>query len=100
MVPGVSPLDAWSIVHVASGAALAVLGVNTRWSVSLLIAFEILEAGLRLVPAGDGGLFEFESFGNIVADIFLGLLGYIGLEAVYRRMAWRRLLDLWFGVRP
>lgn len=95
MVTGVSPLDVWSVAHVASGAALAVMGLNTRWSLVVLIGFEFVEAGLRLVPFGDGPLFEYESFANVVADVFVGLLGYLAAEAAFRRMEWRRLLQWW-----
>jgi hypothetical protein len=100
MASGVSPLDLWSIMHVASGAALAVVGLNTRWSAAALVAFEVLEAGLRLVPTGDGPLFEYESFANIVADVFVGLIGYLGAEALLRRLSWRRLLQRWPRPRP
>ena len=100
MVTGVSPLDLWSIVHFASGACLAVIGLNTRWSIAALAAFEVLEAGLRLVPRADGPLFEYESLANIVADVFIGLIGYLVVEAVMRRYSWPRLLQVWPRPRP
>ncbi len=100
MVIGVSPLDVWSVAHVASGVSLAVVGLNTRWSLVVVIGFEFLEAGLRLVPAGDGPLFEYESFANIVADVFIGLIGYLAADAAFRRMSWRRLLQLWQRPKP
>lgn len=95
MVTGVSPLDIWSIVHFASGACLAVIGLNARSSIVVLTVFEIIEAGLRLVPRAEGPLFEYESFANIVADVFIGLIGYLLVEALMRRNAWPRLLQVW-----
>ena len=94
MATGVSPLDVWSIAHLLSGAALAIVGLNTRWSLVVLTGFEFVEAGLRLVPSGNGPLFEYESFANIVADVFIGLIGYLGAEALFRRFEWRRVWHL------
>ena len=100
MVTGVSPLDFWSIVHFAAGAMLAVVGLNPRWATAVLVVFEIVEAGLRLVPRAQGPLFEYESFPNIVADVFIGLVGYLALEALLRRLRWRRVLQRWPSPKP
>lgn len=74
--PGDAPLDWWSIVHTASGAALAV--VVGRWWVALglLLAYEVMEAGLRRVKRHGDGLFEYESWYNIALDIVVGMVGW------------------------
>ena len=97
MVKGEAPLDIWSWAHLASGAGLAVVGLSPFWAVVVLVGFEVLEAGLRLIPTGDGPPFQYETFANIVADVILGLIGYVATLAITDRFALRRLWP--FGPR-
>lgn len=74
--PGEAPVDWWSVPHVATGIALALL-VDPWWmALVLLVGYEVLEAGLRHIPGKDGGLFEYESWPNIFADVAFGMLGW------------------------
>jgi hypothetical protein len=94
MAAGVSPLDMFSVLHLLSGAALAGWGLRARWSLLIIVGFEVFEALLRLVPVEEGFLFEYESFGNVVADVLIGVLGFVGAELFLRRMRVRRLGDV------
>lgn len=74
---GEAPLDDWSAVHIASGAVLGFARLSWPTALALLIGFEVLEAGLRHAKTVEGGgVFEYESWPNIVADVLLGALGY------------------------
>ena len=77
---GDAPFDSWSPVHVASGAGLALLGASLPVAVGLIVGFEVLEAGLRRIKTAEGGLFEYESWSNITADIILGMAGFAMLS--------------------
>lgn len=74
---GEAALDNWSWAHVASGAGLALSGVSWGWSLALLVGFEALEGALRRTK-DRGGLFEYESWPNIVADVVTGMIGFAG----------------------
>lgn len=86
--PGEAPLDAWSLVHAASGAGLALVVGPWYVALGLLVAYEGLEAGLRRIKVEEGGLFEYESWPNIVADVAVGMLGFAVLRASW---AWHWL---------
>ncbi len=79
MKPGEPAFDAWSLAHVASGLAIA---YSTDWddfeTMTALIAYEFFEAILRNTPGHDGqGLFEYESWPNILGDVAAGYAGYL-----------------------
>jgi hypothetical protein len=76
MKPGHAPLDRWSLVHLASGIGLGLIPVSWPWALALLVGFEVLEAGLRRIRRHGGGLFEYESWPNIIADVVVGVAGY------------------------
>jgi hypothetical protein len=77
---GEAALDRWTWVHLGTGLGLGL--VLSRWwvAVVLLIAFEGLEAILRQVRTRKGGLFEYESAANIVADVVVALAGYLAVR--------------------
>lgn len=73
---GEAALDAWTWVHVGSGVALGVL-LRSWWVVlALLVAYEAFEGVLRRIKLEEGGLFEYESWPNIVADVVAGMAGF------------------------
>jgi hypothetical protein len=79
---GEAALDRWSLVHAASGAALGLLTRSFLLALALLVAYEALEAGLRALkrdPAGKG-LFEYESWPNIAADVLVGMAGFAAVR--------------------
>jgi hypothetical protein len=83
---GELPFDKWSLVHVASGAALGLVTGSFLWAFALLVAYEGLEGILRRVrpdPSGRG-LFEFESWPNILADILVGMAGFVAVRLAFR----------------
>ena len=74
---GEAALDDWSWAHVASGAGLALTGVSWAWAAVLLVGFEAFEGALRRFQDGSGeGLFEYESWPNVVADVLTGMAGF------------------------
>ncbi len=82
--PGVGPLDAWSLVHTASGLGLGLLPFPWWVALILLAGYEVFEAGLRRVRHG-AGIFEHESRLNIAADVVIGMAGWAGSHfALYR----------------
>jgi hypothetical protein len=83
---GEAPFDRWSLVHAASGAALAVVLPSFLWVLALLVAYEALEGVLRHVrPDPNGrGLFEYESWPNIVADVLVGMAGFVAVRLAFR----------------
>ncbi|HLF15944.1 MAG TPA: hypothetical protein VI796_00715 [Candidatus Thermoplasmatota archaeon] len=79
MRPGHAALDLWSLVHLGAGVALGLLGTVWWLAFLLLVAFEALEGILRRVKRhGGGGLFEYESWPNVLADIAIGMVGWYG----------------------
>jgi hypothetical protein len=87
--PGHAPVDAWSLMHLASGLLLGVL-TQTWWlALVLVVGFEILEAGMRRIKRHGKGLFEYESWPNIIADIVIGILGW------YTTAFWIAIPDGW-----
>jgi hypothetical protein len=73
---GEDPFDWWSLVHFAGGLVLGLLPIGWPWAAGLIVGYELFEGGLRHVKTEEGGLFEYESWPNIGADIVLGLSGY------------------------
>ena len=89
---GEAPLDNWSWVHLAAGIGLGAIGVPTLWGMGLIAGFEVLEGGLRQIKTTKraGGLFQYESWPNIIADIIVGAAGFfLGQGA---RWLWFRFL--------
>ena len=81
---GKKAFDAWSLVHVGAGVGLAVVGMGPWLAIALIFGFEVLEAVLRRIPVkGGGGLFEYESWPNVVADIVVGAGGYLAVHAFW-----------------
>lgn len=98
--PGEDPLDAWSIIHTASGLALGLVVRNAILALALLLLYEAFEAGLRRIPVRGRrtGLFESESWRNIRFDILFGMIGWLfaqGLPAVALPFVPDRLLGSW-----
>lgn len=90
---GAAALDWWTIPHVLSGVALAVL-LEEFWIASfLLVVYEVVEALLRRIKTKSGaGVFEYESWPNIVADVVVALLGWGLARALMALAAFRPLL--------
>lgn len=76
---GEASFDRWSLVHLASGIVLGFLTSSFLLALLALTVYEGFEAVLRRVkrdPAGKG-LFEYESWPNIGADILVGMAGFV-----------------------
>jgi hypothetical protein len=75
---GEAALDAWSLAHLASGVGLGLVGLATIWALVAIVAFEVVEGGLRRIKTTQrsSGLFEHESWSNIAADIVVGASGF------------------------
>ncbi len=63
-----SPLDKWTLIHLAAGALMKEVGLSTAATVGVLTVFELLER-----PLFDT---EPESLVNQVADVGAGWLGH------------------------
>lgn len=74
---GEAAFDWWTLVHAAAGAAVGLTGLDWFWGLGLIIGFELLEGGLRRIKVEEGGLFEYESWPNIVVDILVGAAAYL-----------------------
>lgn len=61
----------------AAGLAIGLSGLAWVWAIPLIVGFEFLEGGLRRVRTEEGGLFEYESWPNIFADVIIGVAGYL-----------------------
>src|SRR5438552_2756889 len=85
---GEAALDAWTWVHVGSGAALGALLGSWWLALLLLLLYEAFEAGLRRIRLQDGGLFEYESWPNIGADVVAGLLGFAAMRLLLQAAGW------------
>lgn len=99
LVSGALPFDWWTLAHAAGGVALAMLGIGVWWTFAILVGFEGLEWSLRALSLGAGPLFEFESLSNIIADVFVAVVGYVAVLAVLRsqgyRLHWTRRMRKW-----
>lgn len=63
-------------MHLGSGAALGVL-LDSPWvALAVLVVYEGVEGLLRRIKVEDGGLFEYESWPNIVVDVLVGWAGF------------------------
>jgi hypothetical protein len=81
---GEAPFDLWSWVHLGSGAALGLVLASPLWAAGLLLLYEGFEALLRRIKTEEGGLFEYESWPNIAADVLVGLVGFIAVRLAFR----------------
>lgn len=75
---GEKSLDWWSLVHFSSGLLLGLLPIGWGTAALALVAYEAFEGGLRRVKTRGkkDGVFEHESWRNIVADVVLGFAGF------------------------
>lgn len=85
---GEAAFDRWSWVHLGSGLALGVLFSGWLVPLSLLVAFEAAEGVLRRIPFKAGGLSEYESWPNILADLFVGMVGALAVHAWSTQALW------------
>jgi hypothetical protein len=70
-VSGRTPFDGWSLLHAAAGALCALLQVPWFGLLALAVGYEGFEAGLRQGRTRKGGVFEPESWQNMVCDILV-----------------------------
>lgn len=84
--PGAASFDRWSLVHIASGVALGFLTASFLLVLALLVAYEAFEGVLRHVKRDEAGrgLFEYESWPNIVADVLVGMAGFVAVRLAFR----------------
>jgi hypothetical protein len=88
-------LDWWSLAHFSAGLGLGLLPLPWPWAAALIVGYEAFEGGLRHIKTEEGGLFEYESWPNIGADIVLGLAGYAIMHlAIEPFLPW----DQWLSV--
>jgi hypothetical protein len=73
---GEKAIDWWSLPHFASGLLLGLLPIGWVTCFAALTLYEGFEAALRQVKTEEGGLFEYESWRNILFDIVVGLAGF------------------------
>jgi hypothetical protein len=75
---GEAAIDHWTFAHAAGGGLLAfVLPFGAAVILLLLVAYEVFEAALRRVPGSNGrGLFEYESWPNIFADVVIAFAAW------------------------
>lgn len=86
---GEAAFDWWTTVHFASGVGLGLWPLGWLSGVGLIVGYEGLEGLLRRVKTADGGLFEYESWPNVVVDILIGVAGFaITHVAVRPFMPW------------
>lgn len=73
----VSPLDAWTVTHVATGYTAAKLGLSLGWYFGLSVAYELIEHQME-TPDGSKifGTKRPESLINVLADLGSGVAGY------------------------
>jgi hypothetical protein len=86
---GEAALDSWTFAHAAGGALLAFFPVGWIMSLLLLIAYEFFEGGLRHLPVRHNGkgLFEYESWPNIFADVVVAWMAWwIVFAGLHREM--------------
>lgn len=75
---GRAALDWWTLPHVGSGIVLALL-LTEPWAIlALLILYEAFEGALRRVKTkAGGGVFEFESWPNVIADVIVAMVPWL-----------------------
>lgn len=76
--PIVGPIDRWHVVHLLSGAALALFTKKIYLATGLLVAYELFE--LLLIDI----LFKKEDKLNIFLDIVIGLFGFVTARYVLK----------------
>lgn len=84
-------MDPWSVVHLLAGGLLGLFIRNAAWAFVLLVAYELLEGGLRRVkrPGQQGkGLFEYESWPNIFLDVLFGMFGWLFAQGAHVHLPW------------
>tara|TARA_B100000579_G_scaffold426027_1_gene432645 strand:+ start:4874 stop:5200 length:327 start_codon:yes stop_codon:yes gene_type:complete len=102
--------DGWTIVHFVSGVVLWKIGCPANLAFALLLAFELFEASglgvalfrwigkikwLQWLPIIETQKrYTGDSFGNMVTDVIIGLLGFT--LAYYGYLPIGERLDLWF----
>jgi hypothetical protein len=75
---GQAALDWWTLPHVGSGIVLAILLAEAWAILGLAILYEVLEALLRRIKTRSGaGVFEYESWPNIVADVVVAMVPWL-----------------------
>ena len=78
MRPGEAALDWWTLPHVGSGIVLALLLAEPWLIAALLIVYEAFEAALRRIKTKAGaGVFEYESWPNIIADVLVAMVPWL-----------------------
>lgn len=71
-------MDWWTLPHVGSGIALALLLAEGWLILALLILYEAFEEALRRVKTKAGaGVFEHESWPNIIADVIVAMVPWL-----------------------
>ncbi len=76
--PGEAPIDSWTLVHLAAGAAIGLLHIPVLWALGGLFVYEAVEGALRRIPGTNGkGLFEYESWWNIAVDVVAAAVAYV-----------------------
>jgi hypothetical protein len=70
------PVDLWSLLHFAAGVLFALLRVPWFGLLALAVGYEGFEAGLREGRTSKGGVFEAESWQNMVCDILVAGAGW------------------------
>ena len=73
---GEAAIDWWTLVHFSCGCVLGLLPLGWAWAVALIVGYEVVEGGLRRIKVRDDGLFEYESWPNILIDVVVGLAGF------------------------
>lgn len=81
---GEDAFDWWSIPHFGSGLLLGVLPIGWLSALVAIVGYEGLEGLLRRIKTEEGGLFEYESWPNVLADILLGIAGFAILHVALR----------------
>lgn len=84
MRKGEAALDWWTLPHIGSGVVLALLLAEPWLIAALLILYELFEGALRRVQTKAGaGVFEHESWPNIVADVLVALVPWLIVWIVF-----------------
>lgn len=69
-------VDLWTLAHVSSGVASGLMRWPAWLAWALFVAYEMLEAVLRLVWVGGPGPFAPEALTNVVADVLVAMGGW------------------------
>ena len=75
---GRAALDWWTLPHIGSGVVLALLLAEPWVILALLILYEAFEGALRRVKTkAGGGVFEYESWPNVIADVIVAMAPWL-----------------------